>query len=61
MGLVGAGLVAVRGNGLVVETSKVLPDLTPASLRSLLAIHEEVVHATMEIHHGPEAQYQGGQ
>jgi cation diffusion facilitator family transporter len=36
---------------IVVATSQ--PDLTPDTLRSLLAIHEEVVHATIEIHHEP--------
>lgn len=36
---------------LVVATS--LPDLTPATLRSLLAVHEEVAYATIEIHHEP--------
>ncbi|MFP5467269.1 MAG: CDF family Co(II)/Ni(II) efflux transporter DmeF [Gammaproteobacteria bacterium] len=34
---------------LVVVTT--MRDLTPATLRSLLAVHEEVVHATIEIHH----------
>jgi cation diffusion facilitator family transporter len=38
---------------IVVATS--LPDLTPTTLRGLLAIHEEVVHATIEIHHRPAA------
>jgi cation diffusion facilitator family transporter len=28
-----------------------LPDLTPASLRRRLTVHDEVVHATIEIHH----------
>ena len=30
-----------------------MPHLTPATLRHLLAVHEEVVHATIEIHHEP--------
>ena len=30
-----------------------MPHLTPATLRQLLAVHEEVVHATIEIHHEP--------
>ena len=30
-----------------------VPNLTPATLRHLLAVHEEVVHATIEIHHEP--------
>ncbi|MDP2015385.1 CDF family Co(II)/Ni(II) efflux transporter DmeF [Hydrogenophaga sp.] len=38
---------------IVVATS--VPDLTPAILRGLLAIHEEVVHTTIEIHHAPQA------
>jgi cation diffusion facilitator family transporter len=31
------------------------PRLTPTPLRNLLAVHEEVVHATIEIHHHPTA------
>jgi len=27
------------------------PTLTPAQVRERLAVHEEVVHATIEIHH----------
>jgi len=38
---------------IVIETR--LPDLTPAALRRLLAVHEEVVHATIEVHYQPEA------
>ena len=30
-----------------------MPHLTPTTLRHLLAVHEEVVHATIEIHHEP--------
>jgi cation diffusion facilitator family transporter len=37
---------------IVVVTT--LPDLTPARLRDLLGVHEEVVHATIEIHLEPE-------
>ncbi len=32
-----------------------VPDLTPTTLRRLLTVHEEVVHATIEIHHEPNA------
>ncbi|MDR7151575.1 cation diffusion facilitator family transporter [Hydrogenophaga palleronii] len=38
---------------IAVSTS--LPDLTPASLRRRLAVHDEVVHATIEIHHASHA------
>ncbi len=31
------------------------PALTPARVRAALAVHEEIVHATIEIHHHPEA------
>lgn len=38
---------------IVVATQ--MPHHTPATLRHLLAVHEEVVHATIEIHHEPPA------
>lgn len=38
---------------IVVATS--VPELTPATLRRLLAIHEELVHATIEIHYETRA------
>ncbi len=32
-----------------------VPDRTPTTLRLLLTVHEEVVHATIEIHNEPNA------